>query len=83
LTEAKKVETRLQIEELLNQDRKALYEMLEKASTSGALDSQDEVSQLGNYRLAKYLITIYFDKRPYAPISGRYDRELANLEGFL
>lgn len=80
LSGKKKVECVSQIHELLLASEKELIEMIEKTSTSGALT--DGLKEEGSYRLAKFLITIYFNKQPYSPHSKEYEKELANLSHF-
>jgi hypothetical protein len=80
LSGKKKVEVVSQIHELLMTSEKDLVEMVEKASTSGALT--DSMKEEGNYLLAKMLVTLYFRKEPYAPLSPNYNEDLENLSHF-
>ena len=81
LSEAKKRETLKQINELLATAKIDLATMIDSASASGAL-TEEMKKEDGNYLLAKALITIYFDKRPYAPLSPISKEEVENLSHF-
>lgn len=75
-------ETQAQIKELMaNAQEDILKNYVEKALTSGALS--EDVTKEGNYLLAKFIITAYFDKGPYSPLNTTHKKELKNLECFI
>jgi len=80
LSGKKKVEVVSQIHELLMNSENKLVQMVEQASTCGALT--DSMKEEGNYILAKMLITVYFEKQPYFPLDAKHKEELENLSHF-
>ena len=81
LSYEKRVEVAGQIHELLQSSEKSLIEMLEKASESGAIT--EGMRELQSYLLAKFLITIFFDKRLYAPLTKSHRADMENLALFV
>jgi hypothetical protein len=81
LTEDKKKEVQSQIHELMAEAEKQITVLIESVSTSGALT--DIMKLEGNYLLAKMLVTLYFRKEPYAPLTQSYREDLENLSHFI
>lgn len=65
-----------QIHELMIRSEESIAEMLQKASTCGALTPS--MKEEGNYLLAKALITIYFRKDPWGPTDS-FKADVENL----
>jgi hypothetical protein len=80
-TTKKWMETRRQIDELLKQSREDIIKSIDKALECGALPKK--MLEIDSYLLAKFLVTAYFHKEPYAPTDKTLQKELANLEHFI
>jgi len=78
--EEKFKQVKKQINEMLEQSKKTMYEMAQQALNSGVLS--DEMLE-DNYLLAKAIIDIWCRKRPYAPLSRFTKKEVNNLAKFI
>ena len=81
LSYEKRAEVASQIHELLQTSEDSIIEMLKKASESGAIT--EGMRELQSYLLAKFLVTIYFDERPYAPFNRVHKADMKNLALFV
>jgi len=81
LTKTKINEVVNQIQELMSRSTGSIVEMIDKASTCGALSP--DMKKEGNYLLAKALVSIYFRKGSWEPADSRDKADLENLSHFL
>jgi hypothetical protein len=81
MSERKKKEVIKQINDAMTIAKVGIIKMIDSAFSCGALT--EDMKLEGNYLLTKALITIYFDKRPFAPLSLKLKKEIENLARFL
>ncbi|MFA5307716.1 MAG: hypothetical protein WC365_09765 [Candidatus Babeliales bacterium] len=74
-----------QITQMMHTSCNDILLSIEKVLQSGSLSENDVAEITGEYSFvfAKLLITAYFNKQPYAPISDNHKRILKNLEYFI
>ena len=65
------------IDELIDNMRPSLHEMLDRAAASGAL-TEEELND-GTFVLAKAIITVWGMQKPYAPLHGAGKKMIKNL----
>lgn len=70
-----------QIDEMLVDVKKTLYQMTRGALASGALS--EEMKEEDNWLLARAVIDIWCQARHYAPLHGKTKREFGNLSHFI
>lgn len=74
---AKRTEVKKQFKQLLESTEKTLNEMLSQALSSGAVP--ESWFEKDNYLLAKIIIDIWCQQRPYAPLLPETKKEENNL----
>ena len=69
------------LDELIENARETMHKMLDSAAASGALS--ENMEDPFYYLLPKAIITIWGDKREYAPLSTTQKHEVENLSHFI
>jgi hypothetical protein len=69
------------LDELIENARETMHQMIDQAISSGAIT--EEMTNPYEYVLAKAVITIWGDKREYAPLDGTRKRDFENLSHFI
>lgn len=69
------------LDELIENARETMHQMLDQAVVSGALTP--DMQNPDKYLLARAIITIYGDQRNHVPPSPSYKRDITNLSHFI